>query len=268
MTKFLSDKEIKNIQLDILRDIDTFCKKNNIKYFINYGTLLGAVRHKGFIPWDDDIDLTMEVNDYNKFIDLYSKEGNKYRILSLKTDKKYFNNFIKIHDPNTRVIDSLSYKTYDSGIFIDIFPLNYFDNKKIINSSYFWESLKLISFTNKENIIHKDSIIKDYIRLSLWYLLKPVSPRLFAHIIERKIRKYSSNKPTFSAFIMSKEKDKEIFPLDISKELTNLEFEGLMLPAPKDYDFILKGLYGDYMELPPIEKRTNPHKIKVHYIER
>ena len=91
--KKLTLDEVKKIQLEILAYIDSFCKKNNISYFINYGTLLGAVRHKGFIPWDDDIDISMDREHYNMFIEKFNQDSSKYKILSLDTDKTYFNNF-------------------------------------------------------------------------------------------------------------------------------------------------------------------------------
>ena len=91
----LSIEEAKQSELDILAFIDSFCKKNNIDYFINYGTLIGAIRHKGFIPWDDDIDISMTRENYERFIQLFKREQSKYKILTLNTDERYYNNFIK-----------------------------------------------------------------------------------------------------------------------------------------------------------------------------
>ena len=96
--KQLTIEDAKQIELEILDYIDTLCKKHNINYIINYGTLIGAVRHEGFIPWDDDIDLSMPREDYQRFINIFQKEKSKYKLLSLETDKNYFNNFVKQYD--------------------------------------------------------------------------------------------------------------------------------------------------------------------------
>lgn len=128
--KKLTLDEVKKIQLEILAYIDSFCKKNNISYFINYGTLLGAVRHKGFIPWDDDIDISMDRKYYNMFIEKFNQDSSKYKILSLDTDKAYFNNFIKVVDTTTKIVDNRNYKTFSCGVFVDIFPMDKFNDKK------------------------------------------------------------------------------------------------------------------------------------------
>ena len=107
----LSIEEAKQSELDILAFIDSFCKKNNIDYFINYGTLIGAIRHKGFIPWDDDIDISMTRENYERFIQLFKREQSKYKILTLETDERYYNNFIKVVDSTTRIVDNRNTKT-------------------------------------------------------------------------------------------------------------------------------------------------------------
>lgn len=265
--KKLTLDEVKKIQLEILAYIDLFCKKNNISYFINYGTLLGAVRHKGFIPWDDDIDISMDREHYNMFIEKFNQDSSKYKILSLDTDKAYFNNFIKVVDTTTKIVDNRNYKTFSCGVFVDIFPMDKFNNKKIINTCYILESLKLLSFSKRKNIIYKDNIVKDIIRSSFWGLFLPVSPRLFANIIERKIIQDTDRNGKYTAFIPSKLKEQEIFSAQTFNELIELEFEHLTLPAPKNYDIILTQYYGNYLELPPKEKQINIHEFEAYKIE-
>lgn len=262
--KKLNIEEVKKIELEILKHIDSFCKDNDIEYFINYGTLLGAVRHKGFIPWDDDIDIMMTRSNYDKFLKVYKNQNSKYKVISLKNNKEYFNNFIKIHDSDTVITYNNLRRKYNSGIFIDIFPLDYFENKKIINISYILESLKFISYSTKDRVLYKGEKFKNFYRILLWYILKPINPKFFAILIDKFVRKYSSKNPKFAAFIISNAKEKDILPLNTGSKLINMEFEGMMFPAPSNYNEVLTHLYGDYMTPIDKEQQTN-HNFEAYY---
>lgn len=263
----LSIEEAKKLELDILDFIDSFCKEHGINYCINYGTLIGAIRHKGFIPWDDDIDLSMTRENYEKFIQLFSEKQSRYKLLSLETDDQYFNNFIKIVDPTTKIIDTRNTKTYDSGVFIDIFPMDTFNDTKVVDVCYKLESFKLLSFSKYKNIVYGDSKLKDLIRTLFWLLLRPVSPRFFANQIEKQIQKYRVENGKYIAFIPSKAKEKEIFPRDMFDELIETPFEHLVLPAPKHFDTVLKQFYDDYMTVPPKEKQIYIHEFEAYKLE-
>lgn len=263
----LSIEEAKKLELDILDFIDSFCKEHGINYCINYGTLIGAIRHKGFIPWDDDIDLSMTRENYEKFIQLFSEKQSRYKLLSLETDDQYFNNFIKIVDPTTKIIDTRNTKTYNSGVFIDIFPMDTFNDTKVVDICYKLESFKLLSFSKHKNIVYGDSKLKDLIRTLFWLLLRPVSPRFFANQIEKQIQKYRVENGKYIAFIPSKAKEKEIFPRDMFDELIETPFEHLVLPAPKHFDAVLKQFYDDYMTVPPKEKQIYIHEFEAYKLE-
>ena len=262
--KKLTDKEVKQIELDILKYVHSFCEENGLKYIMNYGTLIGAVRHGGFIPWDDDIDISMPRADYEKLIETFPKNG-RYKILDYRTSKDYFNNFVKVIDTNTTIVDNRNDKTYESGLFIDIFPMDRFDDMKAVNKTYNLESFKLLSFSKHKNIVYGDSVIKDIIRSVCWFCLKPVSPVHFAKKIEKVTEAYTKDNGKYIGLLASKFKEKEVFEFDPFENITDLNFEGCLLKGPAKYDEMLTQYYGKYMEFPPVEKQVNSHELDAYY---
>lgn len=261
--KKLTQKEVKQIMLDILKYVHDFCEENNIKYIMNYGTLIGAVRHGGYIPWDDDIDIAMPRKDYERFISSFPKNG-RYVILDHRTSNKYFNNFIKVIDTDTTIVDNRNDKTYDSGLFIDVFPMDRFDDLKVVEKTYNLESFKLLSFSKHQNIVYGDSFIKDAIRSICWLCLKPVSPMHFAKKIEKVTEEYTKADGKYIGLLASKFKEKEVLDFDPFEEIIDIPFEGVDLKGPKEYDKLLRQYYGDYMQLPPVEKQVNPHELDAY----
>ena len=185
----------------------------------------------------------------------------------METDEQYYNNFIKVIDSTTKIVDTRNTKTYDSGIFIDIFPMDSFNDTKVIDVCYKLESFKLLSFSKYKNIVYGDSKLKDLIRTFFWFILRPISPRYFASQIEKQIQKYRVKEGKYIAFIPSKFKEKEVYDKEIFEDLVEVPFEHLTLPAPKQYDAILKQYYGDYMTLPPKEKQFYSHEFEAYKLE-
>ena len=259
MGKELTQQEIKDISLDILIDVASFCDRNNITYFLACGTLLGAIRHKGFIPWDDDIDIMMPRPDYNKFLDSYN---GKYNVLK-PSDGRYY--YAKVYDSNTVKIEPMiDYKKYDYlGIDIDIFPLDGIVNDDLII----------------DRLHKKSKILETLLRLSnqpIFYRKNPIKcvnriiPRLFGSknlikLIEKNAQTYKYDE---SEYVIRMRNTPNGFTGALSKDVylppIKKEFEGNLFNVPNDYDKWLTTFYGNYMELPPVEKRKAHHNTKCY----
>ena len=139
-----------------------------------------------------------------------------------------------------------------------------FDDMKAVDKTYNLESFKLLSFSKHGNIVYGDSVIKDIIRSVCWFLLKPVSPTVFAKKIDKVSAKYKKEDGKYIGLLASKFKEKEVFDFDPFKEIIDMPFEGVTLKGPKEYDKLLRQYYGDYMQLPPVEKQVNPHELDAY----
>lgn len=231
------------VMLDELIELDRICKKNNINYWLDSGTLLGAVRHKGFIPWDDDIDVCMLEEDYNMLLKIIEKEINfKYFIQSQKSDKYYFTPWIKIRDRNSIIICKENEK-FHQGVSLDIFPMNYYSdiNKKLYKILY---KIKNIKYGN----LNEKRTIKNYLKVILIiFKINKLCEKIFKYFIKNTKNKNIGYMYEFIQLY----KYKDIFPL------SEIEFEGYKFPCPNNADAYLKELYGDtYMELPPEKDRV------------
>lgn len=269
MKKYLTADEIRNCQLNILKFIDYVCRKYDIKYFLSYGSLLGAVRHKGFIPWDDDIDISMMREEYEKLKLAIKKENHpRYKIMDYYTTDWYFQNFMVVIDTETIIEDVVKQKPTKSSLFVDIFPIDTFNNKKIIKYTHLMVTLRQIAYIKKKYIKYNDSKIKDFCRSIFWYLLRPINPRFFTKIIDKTIKKniVTTNYKYEASIGVGKELYRALFPKDTFKETILVPFEDMMLPIPKNYDYFLKQFYGDYMSIPSDEEiKYSSHLIKAYW---
>ncbi|MBQ8445584.1 MAG: LicD family protein, partial [Opitutales bacterium] len=135
----ITHEELKQIQLGILDKVHEFCEKNGITYFLSSGTLIGAVRHKGYIPWDDDLDLYMPRADYDKFIKLFSANSpENTKLLSLETDKKYQYPFAKVIDDRTEMVETAVGESFKIGVYIDVFPVDSVPDNFVASWIVYW----------------------------------------------------------------------------------------------------------------------------------
>jgi len=261
--KQLNDESVKQIQLDILDKVVKFCEENNLVYFLCGGTLLGAIRHKGYIPWDDDIDLMMPRKDYETLSHTFKYDGLKLYAHELLSN--YNKPFIKIGDTSTDLIEN-SVNEYKIGVNIDIFPLDGFpDNIKLIkrhiNKIEFYRRLLVLKHLKKRE---GRSFYKSVTLNLSKYFLYFISTKNLLEKISNRARKYNFDWCANAGIAVWGYGKKEVCPKVVFESSINIEFENKFYKAPKDYAVYLSNVYGNFMELPPVEKRITHHDYKVY----
>lgn len=261
MTELTID-EIRKKQLEILDDLSVFCERNGIICFLGGGTLLGAIRHKGYIPWDDDIDMMMLRKDYQKFIDLYSRSESKYKLLSYDNTLYYNLPFIKMSDNSTTLKENGLNKV-DIGVNIDIFPIDSIPQKK---QTAFYRKLKLLRKLLRIKIYEGGQDNRLFFKCVLYcgrFLLFFLSVKWILKSLDRLVQE-NNGSSNLSGITVSGYFEKEICSSEVFKNSIFVEFEGKKHRAPQLYDEYLTNIYGDYMQLPPLEKRVSHHYFKAY----
>lgn len=245
-------KKMQKIVFRIMCDIDDFCKENGIKYYLSGGTCLGAVRHNGFIPWDDDGDLMMPRPDYEKFLELFPSycEG-KYFVGSLKTDKKWQRPFSRICDLNSRLTPT-RFTEETMGVFVDLFPIDGLpEGKKKQHLHY--QKLRILNALRNTSVRTEFREQEGYrgIKNVAAFVTQKIGPRWFAAKIDHDAGSYPfETSKEVAAILAIHYWDKETIAKELMDTAKELSFEGRLFPVPVGYDQYLKNLYGDYMMIP------------------
>ena len=261
--KKLNTTELKRIQLKILQRVDEYCEQNNIHYFLMYGSLIGAIRHKGIIPWDDDIDICMNRKDYDNFIENFSSDmTDSFYVRSQKTDITFPFYYSKVCIRDTHAFEPIDKQDYDVGINIDLFPLDSVPDGLIkrVKQQIIVKicKIKLIPHTIDFGI--KRSACKRII-LSFLSLMYRKPAYYYIQQIERIIDTHNDN-TTFITEIMTPYGKRAVFPRVWFSKTIKVPFEGMMIPVPYEYHKILTRIYGDYMSPPQIDQQVSHHSCK------
>lgn len=263
--KKLTLQEQQKIILNILKYFHDFCTKHNIMYSLSGGTLIGAVRHKGFIPWDDDVDIYMLRDDYNKFVETWQKETHPHYTLSLLEDIKGFltGEITKIFDDNTVLIDK---NGRQSPLFIDIFIYDGVpNNPKLIYQVMKKHRRLKLRFTSckKRWLRAKNNTLKQKLfkRLS-YYFFNRMNENINTFIQEHPICDSD-----YIGLLLTDYGgwERSYMPKKYFSDVVYLEFEGEMYPCMNGYDEHLTMYYGDYMQLPPKEEQIPKHTLEAYY---
>lgn len=264
MKEILID-ELRELQMLILDYIDVFCRRNNIKYTLSGGTMLGAVRHGGFIPWDDDMDIQMLRDEYNKFTELWNKSKDKhpFQLISIESGNAIGYAYGKVHNPNTVTYVSGMERT---GVYVDIFPVDIVVDDDDFNI----RRRKIRSLKRKEYAafilaLHKHSHVGIYQLIVSW-LLTLGKPRIYFSTKINEIANEKNNSGGNLVFEMvAGIKCKHPMPRSIFEDYTDISFENRTYMAIRDYDLYLTATFGDYMTPPPIEKQVREHDFKAFW---
>lgn len=275
----LSVEEVKEIQFAILQDFARFCDKNDIRYYLSSGTLLGAVRHKGFIPWDDDIDIMLPRPDYERAI--YSYNNPSYIIDEFLINPKSIVRCGIIYRKDTYMETNIKDDLLNK-VFIDIFPIDGVESNvclRLIKSLRLkiLITMHMASITKYQPSHHYDDKddkfgkVKSLLRTWGKYLLITIAGMTKPQFWVRRINKICKKVPFDNAEYVGCISGgyygaKEIIPHSVYDDRMKLQFESGSFWVPSGYDLYLHALYGDYMKLPPVEKRVSHHQYKAYLL--
>ncbi len=262
----LNLKEIQAEELKALERLDNLCRKLGIKYFLAYGTLLGAIRHNGFIPWDDDVDVMMLRADYEVFreyVNSHPDEMHPFKLCYRENTQNYTCSVPRFVNTDFEFVSHYSYeKKFSLGLFIDIYPLdNHTDNKESglrLHKKIRAMDKRYIIYINPANGRHN---IKTLVRYILCFFLHIAWGK--QHNFETKIKKYLARKTKITDRYVASADMPYILERSLFENSTEHIFAGKNFMIPKDYDTVLCAEYGDYMQLPPEEKRIPQHNYSI-----
>ena len=258
--------EIKQAEFQLLRIFDAYCREHQIRYFLSNGTLLGAVKYRGFIPWDDDVDVLVPREDYDRLVASFT-DFDHIRLVSHERDPQYLFPFAKLCDMSIIKEETGNNNGVELGLNMDIFPLDAWDpdrskaEREVRRIGNAMRGLGL-SKLKKPNA---STALKRAVQGVLIMLCKLRSSGFFlGRIIQMSRREDQQGSPYLGCKCWCIYGSREIIPAQVFSDTVEVEFEGSLFPAPAGYDAYLRSLYGDYPQDPPPEKQKTHHRFTAY----
>ena len=258
-------REIQQMELGIMEYIHETCQKIGVKYFLAYGSLIGAVRHKGFIPWDDDMDICMLREDYEKLQDyLISNPDERYEVMSYKNNLNYVYPFMKVQDNQTYLLEEDVRIDSNMGIYVDIFPVDGYEDDSVFKDKMtrLIKKRQLSCYTFK-GITNTKSLLNSLIRYISVIIFYFTNTNKYIRGIDELAQSRKVDDYELVDYLIYKDMNKPVWKREWLKQTITGVFEGKEFMIPKNYHEILTSDYGDYTQLPPVELRFSHHDFQL-----
>ena len=266
--KIIDLAELKVIQMDILEVVDKFCVENDIRYSLACGSCLGAIRHKGYIPWDDDIDIYIPREDYERFVRIFPEVLNNIKVASLEREPRWNRSYAQAYDCRT-IMDEYANTPIKVGVYIDVYPLDNVPDSDAEWLRYNKLRRALIRLYEMKYIPIRGgrSVIKNFVLIIGKTFLLPFNSRRMAKYISHFAQKYNGKGYSRSFECVQGMLQKRPFMSSLMTEFVRVPFEDRQFTVMKDYDAYLSNGYGNYMQLPPKEKQVPHHMFEAYWQE-
>ena len=258
-------REIQQMELGIMEYIHEVCQKIGVKYFLAYGSLIGAVRHKGFIPWDDDMDICMLREDYEKLQDyLIANPDERYEVMSYKNNLNYVYPFMKVQDNQTYLLEEDVRIDSNMGIYVDIFPVDGYEDDSVFKDKMtrLIKKRQLSCYTFK-GITNTKSLLNSLIRYISVIIFYFTNTNKYIRGIDDLAQSRKVDDYELVDYLIYKDMNKPVWKREWLKQTITGVFEGKEFMIPKNYHEILTSDYGDYTQLPPVELRFSHHDFQL-----
>lgn len=253
--------ELQKVQLNILKEFVVYCEQHNLRYCLFYGSLLGTIRHSGFIPWDDDIDVCMPRKDYDKLMMMTESSGisQNIKVRNPLDNSDGYSLCMLVYDKNTKC-DSNLLKLDNIGIYIDVTPVDNVPDNKIIY--FLWMGIQRIlmffMFLSKSKYVGRN-FLRTIIKVPFVLLAKMIGLKVIRNTLIKSYSLFKGNSKYVSILCAAGGCNKIRYKKELFYDCEYKYFEDLLVSIPKQYDKVLKELYGNYWDYPPVEERVGRH---------